>query len=134
MSTFTREEGRRPTETGVDTDAPSLTTVHKAAIGLAAVTALIHLYIGVTSDLPVFILAAAGFFFGIGSLFMLGRRGRVVLYALGILYTGGQITLWLLLGMPSPLLAVPDKLVQTGLIAMLAWLAYQDGQRLTHTR
>lgn len=136
MSTTTRDRGavRSEREAALDADSLALTTTHKAAMGLAAVTGLIHLYLGVVAELPIFILAAAGFFFGIGALFMLSRPRRVYLYVLGILFTAGQIAIWLAVGAPNLTFGIPDKLAQVALIALLVVLIGKDREAVTQPR
>ncbi|MHC3438417.1 DUF7475 family protein [Natrialbaceae archaeon A-gly3] len=110
-------------------DRSSLTPLHWAAIGLAVVTGLVHLLLGI-GFLPhwmgvVFVLAAGGFF-GAIVLFALEVRRRL-LYLVGIPYTGVQIVLWYALNQPAGVgdLSTPeaiDKVAQVLLIVTLVVL------------
>lgn len=105
----------------------SLTSLHYAGIVLAAITGLIHLWLGVSfiSD-PLglaFLAATAGFFLGIVALLINVRRR--LLYLLGIPFTAGQIPIWYALNAPdlSPV-GIGDKVVQAALVVVLL-LLYQ---------
>lgn len=110
-------------------DRSSLTPLHWTAIGLAVVTGLVHLLLGI-DFLPhwmgvVFVLAAGGFF-GAVVLFALEARRRL-LYLVGIPYTGVQIVLWYALNQPAGVgdLSAPeaiDKVAQVLLIVTLVVL------------
>ncbi|TYT61862.1 DUF7475 family protein [Natrialba swarupiae] len=104
----------------------SLSTRHWIAIGLAVVTAVVHLVLGV-GFLPhwmggAFLFATAGFLLGI-TLVLVDYRRRLV-YLLGVAFTGGQGILWYALNRPDGLGAISaaegvDKLAQLLLIAAL---------------
>ncbi|ADD07066.1 uncharacterized protein Nmag_3516 [Natrialba magadii ATCC 43099] len=106
--------------------ASSLSPVHWLAIALAAVSALVHLILGV-SFLPhwmgvAFLAATAGFLLGI-ALVIRNYRRRLV-YLLGIPFTAGQIVLWYIVNEPTALADLSaaetvDKIAQTLLIALL---------------
>lgn len=118
MATSTATSGGLRTE--------SLTGLHWAGIGLAAITGVIHLVLGVgflanSLGNPIawaFVLAGVGFLGGIAGV-LSGYRRRL-LYLLGIPFTAGQVVLWYVINAPdlSPL-GVGDKIVQTLLIAVL---------------
>lgn len=110
-------------------DTAALTWLHWTVIGLAFITAGVHLGLGV-SFLPhvmgfAFLLAAAGFLAGI-ALIVLARR-RPLVYALGVPFTATQIVLWYVLNdFPgvaeiSPVEAI-DKIAQGLLIVLLVVL------------
>lgn len=109
--------------------ASSITTTHWVAIGLAIVTGLVHLVLGI-GFLPhwmgvVFVLAALGFF-GAIVLFWLDFRRRL-LYLAGVPYTGVQIVLWYALNQPMTVgdltpAEVIDKVAQVLLIGTLVVL------------
>ena len=111
-------------------DLDSLTGLHWFGVGCAAVTGVIHLWLGVEFiDSPMgwsFLAAGLGFFGAIG-LLILGIRRRL-LYLVGIPYTGIQIPLWwiandiVVTDLFEPGIGVFDKLVQLLLIVTLAVL------------
>ncbi|MFP8954139.1 hypothetical protein ACLI4Z_14395 [Natrialbaceae archaeon A-arb3/5] len=115
-------------------DEPSpITWVRWWGIGLAAVTAVVHLVLGV-DFLPhwmgiAFLSATAGFVFGI-VLVVLAYRRRLV-YLAGIPFTGGQLVLWYALNQPSALvdltwIEVVDKVAQALLIVTLLVLLHRE--------
>ncbi len=105
----------------------SLTSLHYVGVVLAAITGLIHLWLGISfiSD-PLglaFLGATAGFFIGIVALVLNVRRR--LLYLLGIPFTAGQIPIWYALNAPDfGAVGIGDKVVQTALIVVLL-LLYQ---------
>jgi hypothetical protein len=112
--------------TGTQTDLGELTRLDYAGIGLAAVTGVIHLVLGVGSlDSPFgvpFLLAGVGFFAGIAAV-VRGYRRRLA-YLLGIPFTLGQIVLYFALNWPdvfSPF-GLFDKVVQAALVVVLVLL------------
>ncbi|WP_293032638.1 hypothetical protein [Natronococcus sp.] len=116
-----------------DIELESLTPTHWTAIGLAAVTAAVHLILGL-SFLPhwmggAFLVATAGFLLGIW-LVLADRRRRLV-YLAGIPYTGAQIVLWYLLNEPTGIADVTaagavDKVAQLLLIGVLVVLLARE--------
>lgn len=106
-------------------DTASMSTLHWVGIGLAAITGVIHLYLGVsfvTSPLGwSFLVAGVGFFAGAAAVLTNTRRRLVVL--LGVPFTAGQIVIWYVVNAPefSPL-GIGDKVVQVLLIVVLAGL------------
>lgn len=117
-----------PTPVATSTASPSLTPVHWGALGLAAVTGAIHLYLYVTDDWIPFLLAGAGFFGAIG-LFLALRRFRRPIYVAGVLFTLAQIAGYLAFPMGPVWLGVLDKAVQVALILALCYLFVADGRR-----
>lgn len=107
----------------------SLTPAHWVGILLAAVTGLIHLWLGVgfiTDPLGwSFLFAGVVFFLGIGAVLVDYRRR--LLYLLGIPFTAGQILAWYAVNAPgfSPL-GIADKVVQVALIVVLLVLYARD--------
>ena len=103
----------------------SLTTLHWAGIVLAAITGVIHLWLGVS-----FAPAALGLSFLFAGVVFLGAIVGVVLdvrrrllYLLGIPFTAGQIPLWLAANWPDlGTIGIADKVVQVALIAVLVVL------------
>lgn len=121
---------------GLSSQTSSVTRLQWGAVGLAAITGVIHLAIGVSSvasfgfePLAVALALAGVGFFGAILLFVRGVRSQQ-LYIAGIVYTALQVVLWVqfnqLGGDPavSPVEAV-DKLAQLLLIAVLVSL-YRD--------
>lgn len=113
-------------------DTESLTVLHWIAIGLAIITGIIHLVLGIISFpgvLPVsFLLAGVGFFAGIVLLLWGYRRP---LYLIGILIVALQIVLYLLINQTSDPAVSPiegiDKAAQILLIILLVVL-YRRGE------
>jgi hypothetical protein len=123
------------TATDVGARTEGLDGLHYAGIALAAVTGVIHLWLGVSflsSPLGVsFLLAGLGFF-GAIALVVFDVRRRLV-YAIGIPFTGVQILIWAAFNWPlSPfganLIGTVDKVVQLALIGVLVVLIRQDGR------
>ena len=110
-------------------DTASVNTLHWIGIGLAAVTGVIHLYLGVsfiTSPLGwSFLVAGIGFFAGVAAVLTNTRQRLAIL--LGIPFTAGQIIIWYVMNAPdlSPL-GIADKVVQVLLIVVLVGL-YRRG-------
>lgn len=102
-----------------------LTATHYAAIGLAGVTGLIHLYLYYAQEFLPFLLAGLGFFGAVGLLLTLPSY-RPWLYLAGIPYTLAQMAGWYLAGMPDFELGVADKAVQVALIGLLAVLYLRE--------
>ena len=102
------------------------TQLQYLGIGLAALTGLIHLALGVRflpSPLAIsFVLAGLGFFGGI-ALFWLDYRRRL-LYLVGVAFTAVQVGAYFVLNWPdvvSPL-GLADKAIQVALIGVLVVL------------
>ena len=116
-------------------DFQSLTGLHWLGFMLAAITGVIHLWLGVEFiDNPMgwsFLAAGVGYFAAIG-LVILNIRRRLV-YLLGIPYTAVQIPLWWIVNdiqladLLEPGIGVFDKLVQVILIGVLVVL-YAQGE------
>ena len=119
---------------GIEVD--SLTGLHWVGILLAAITGVVHLFLGVggvtgspyfSFELGVsFLLAGLGFF-GAIALVLLGIRRRAV-YALGIPFTATQLVLWYYLNFATTGNSIPgdvgtmgavDKVAQVVLILVL---------------
>lgn len=103
-----------------------LTGLHWAAIGLAALTGAIHLYLYVSEGFIPFLLAGAGFFGAVG-LVLIGFYRRIV-YLVGIPYTMAQIAGWYVLDGNFTAIAIVDKAAQVLLIALLAYLFVREGR------
>lgn len=105
----------------------SLTATHWVAIGLAALSGLIHLLLAAivpaTGLRTSFLLAGLGFFGAIG-LVLLNYRRRL-LYLIGIPFVGVQIVLWYLVVEPTvATLHVLDAIDKTAQIVLLVLLVY----------
>ncbi|WP_254768334.1 hypothetical protein [Salinilacihabitans rarus] len=99
--------------------SPRSVGVEWIVLALVAITAGIHVYLGVTEGRPPLTLAGVGYVVGAG-LYASGRfRRRLVLLA--IPYTAVQIPLWIVAGTPTFTWGVVDKVVQVALIAALVW-------------
>ncbi|SDQ92414.1 DUF7475 family protein [Natronobacterium texcoconense] len=120
---------------------PSLSSLHWLGIGLAVVTAVVHLVLGL-GFLPhwmgiAFLVATAGFLFGI-TLVVVGYRRRLV-YLVGIPFTAGQVVLWYVVNEPTALgdissVEAVDKVAQLLLIAVLVVLYLRDADITAATR
>lgn len=110
---------------GARLEIGSLGAARWAAIGLAFVTGIIHVYAGVTEGRVPVLLAGVGFLAAIG-LFLVDYRRRQ-LYLVGILYTLVQLPLWYVAkaGEYTPIGYV-DKTVQVVLILVLAGLYWSE--------
>ncbi|GAA0520689.1 hypothetical protein SAMN04488066_12113 [Halorubrum aquaticum] len=123
----------------------SLASTHWVGVAAAAVSALVHLVLGVgflgdfletglTVSLAMgvaFLVASAGFLLGVW--FVVTDRFRPTVYLLGIPFTAGQIVFWYALnspGLPAPPgispISAADKLAQVVLIAVLVVLYRQE--------
>ncbi|WP_299262455.1 DUF7475 family protein [Halorientalis sp.] len=111
-------------------DTASLSPLHWAAFGLAAVTGVLHIWLGVqfiSSSLGIsFLLAGVGFLGGT-ALVAIDYRRRFV-YAVGVPFTAVQIVAWYLVNAPdfSPV-GYLDKAVQTAFIVVLFVLYRREG-------
>lgn len=118
----------------MELDTNSLTPVHWLAIGLAALSGVIHLLLGVIVPIPVlqasFLFAGIGFFGGI--VLVLTNYRRPLVYVVGVPFTGIQIILWYVFVEPTlatiEVLDAIDKLAQLVLIVLLVML-YRRGSR-----
>ncbi|AQL42932.1 hypothetical protein BV210_09480 [Halorientalis sp. IM1011] len=115
---------------GLAIDTASLSPLHWVAFGLAAITGVLHLWLGVqfvTSPVGIsFLLAGIGFFVG-AALVAVDYRRRLV-YAVGIPFTAVQIVAWYLVNAPdfSPL-GYLDKAVQVVFVVVLVVLYRREG-------
>lgn len=105
--------------------------LHAVAIGLAATTGLIHLYLFVDEGFLPFLLAGAGFFGAIGLMLVTKGVYRHLLYLAGIPYTLAQIGAYYVVEQPESvadmsMIAIVDKVVQISLIVVLAYLFYAE--------
>lgn len=129
MTTTTRASAtvRQPT---VQFTTDGLTSTHVAAMGLAAVTGVVHLYLYLAQGFVPFLLAGLGFFGAIGLILLLPGV-RSWLYLAGIPYTIVQMAGWVAAGMPDFALGVADKLVQVVLIGLLVVLYRRERRAAT---
>lgn len=120
MTTTTKTSGtvRQPT---FELTTRGLTGTHYAALVLASVTGVVHIYLYVVQGFLPFLLAGLGFFGAIGLLLVMPGY-RSWLYLAGIPYTLIQMGGWVVAGMPDLALGVADKVVQVALIALLVVL------------
>ncbi len=116
---------------GVDLDG--LGSLHYLAIGLALLSGVIHLFLGVSyAPEPLglsFLFAGAVFLLAVAGVLLNYRRR--LLYGLGIPFTAGQIVLWYYVNFAAGDKAFPadvgtigavDKVAQVALIVLLALL------------
>lgn len=119
-------------------DPNSLGGLHWIAIALAAVSAAVHLVLGV-QFFPhwmglSFFVATIGFVVGIA--LVVANVRRPLVYAAGIPFTGGQIVAWIALTRPNLLtdpdptalgaFEVVDKVAQVLLVAVLVVLVARE--------
>ncbi|KAB7512480.1 hypothetical protein DM867_12885 [Halosegnis rubeus] len=121
---------REATGGGVQTG--SLTSIHWAGIALAVATGLLHLYLvalyGLSTYGISFAVAGVGFLGGAAVLALDVDVPRRPLYALGALWTLGQIVAWYVIKVGSfSTLGYVDKAIQVALIAVLAVLIQREG-------
>lgn len=109
-----------PTKRRFDLETTDMTAVHWMAIGLSAITGVVHLYLFVTQEFLPFLFAGLGFF-GAIALILVGFHRRLV-YLAGVPYVLAQMVGWYVLDGTVTALAVFDKLVQVALIALLVYL------------
>ena len=114
--------------TAAETATTGLGPVHRLALGLAATTGVVHLYLFVTDSWLPFLLAGAGFLGAVG-LFLALPGYRRPLYVAGVLFTLAQVAAYLLVPMGPVWLAVLDKTVQVALVLALGYLFVADGAR-----
>ncbi|MFD1599979.1 DUF7475 family protein [Halobellus rarus] len=117
------------TSDGISLRTETLTGLHWAGVVLAAITGVIHLWLGVSfapSPLGIaFLVATVGFFGGVAAVLVDYRRR--LMYLLGIPFTAGQVVLWYVANAPDfgpP--GIADKIVQVLLIAVLIVLYRQS--------
>lgn len=110
-----------------------LTTTHYAAMLLAAVTGLVHLYLYYVQGFLPFLLAGLGFFGAVGLLLVLPAY-RGWLYLVGVPYTLAQMGAWIAVGTPDFALGVADKLVQAALIVLLVVLFRRERSQAAAAR
>lgn len=115
---------------GLAVDTASLSPLHWVAFGLAAITGVLHIWLGaqfVSSPMGIsFLLAGVGFFAG-AALVAVDYRRRLI-YAIGVPFTAVQIVAWYLVNAPdfSPI-GYLDKAVQVAFIAVLVVLYRREG-------
>lgn len=105
----------------------TLTPLHWLGIVAAAVSAVVHLVLGI-DIFPgafgiAFLVATVGFLVGIVAVLVAYRRPLI--YLLGIPYTAGQIVMWFAFNQPIPPISnieAVDKVAQIVLIVVLVVL------------
>lgn len=117
--------------TGFGFSRESMTPVHWATAGLAAITGVVHLYLFATTAFEPFLFAGAVFMAAILGMLVIpyGHIARKALYALGVPFTMGQIVAWYVIDGQFTALAVGDKLVQVALILALIYLFRMELRR-----
>jgi hypothetical protein len=109
------------TSVAVTTPDTALSWVHWTALGLAAVTGAIHVYLYTTEDWLPFLYAGAGFLAAIGLFFLLAGYRRPI-YAVGVPFTVAQIVGYAMFPLGPLWLGVLDKAVQVALVVALVAL------------
>jgi nicotinamide riboside transporter PnuC len=122
-------------EEGFSLALDSLESLHWLGIGLAAISGVIHLYLGVQfigDGLGVpFLFAGVVFLVGIAAIVVDYRRRTF--YALGVPFTLGQIVLWYVINADDinagdiGTLGIVDKVAQVLLVAVLVVLYRRSG-------
>lgn len=107
----------------------SLTALHWIGIAAAAVTGVVHLYLGVQiggTFGTAFLVATVGFAAGIAAILFDYRRTLV--YLLGIPFTAGQVVMWYAFNdvPPIPTSHAIDKAAQVILVVVLAVLLSRE--------
>lgn len=115
---------------GLGVDTASLSPLHWVAFGLAAITGVRYLWLGVqfvTSPVGIsFLLAGIGFLAG-AALVAVDYRRRL-LYAIGIPFTAVQIVAWYLVNAPDfPPLGYLDEAVHIAFVVVLVVLYRRKG-------
>jgi hypothetical protein len=118
-------------------DLETLGSLHYLGIALAALSGVIHLWLGVSfapSPLGLSFLFA-GVVFLLASVGVATNYRRGLLYRLGIPFTAGQIVLWYVVNFAAGPKSFPadvgalgaiDKLAQLGLLAVLVLLIMRE--------
>jgi len=115
----------------VSLDLEELTPLHWVGIVAALVTAGVHLVLAFDTGGTygaLFLVAAAGFLFGVAAM-LVGWRRRS-LYLLGTLFTAGQIVWWYAANDVPPVSPAEgiDKAVQAVFVVVLAVLYYRESR------
>ena len=96
-------------------------TPARAALVIAALlTAGIHLALATTTGENVFAVLGLGLL--IGFVIFLTDLWEPVLYLVGAIYVGVTTVVWVLAGMPQPLLGAVDKVIQAVLFALFVYM------------
>ena len=96
-------------------------TPARAALVIAALlTAAIHLALATTTGENVFAVLGLGLL--VGFVVFLTDLWEPVLYLVGAVYVGVTTAVWVLAGMPQPLLGAVDKVVQAVLLALFVYV------------
>lgn len=105
-------------------DTHSFTPLHWAATTIAGTTGVVHAWLYTQTEFVGFAVAAVVFVLAV--LAMVYDVHRPVLYALGIPFTAAQIGLWFTTGMEFFAVGLLDKILQSILVVLLAYLLYED--------
>ena len=123
MATSSETAGGEAMAGGVLRDRSDWDWRHRAVIGLAAVTGVIHLYIGVLADpgfAPAFYAAGVGWF--LGAAVFLTSYWRRWMYLLAGLYAVVQILFWVFSGFQFLTIGIVDKVVELAFLALVVVL------------
>ena len=96
-------------------------TLARAALVIAALlTAGIHLALATTTGESIFAVLGLGLL--VGFIVFLTDLWEPVLYLVGAIYVGVTTVVWVLAGMPQPLLGAVDKAIQAVLFALFVYV------------
>jgi hypothetical protein len=100
-------------------------TPAKAALVVSTlVTAAIHLALATTAGDNVFAVLGLGLLVGFVAFFT--DLWEPVLYLVGAVYVGVTTAVWVLAGMPQPLLGAADKVVQAVLLVLFVYVLVRE--------
>ena len=126
MSTTTETGGSAAETGGLVRSREDWDGRHWAVIGLALLTGVIHLYVGMLADpgfAPAFYAAGVGWF--LGAAVFLTSFWRRWMYLLAAAYAVVQIGFWVLSGFQFLTVGVVDKLAELAFLALVLVL-YRD--------
>ena len=96
-------------------------TLARAVLVIAALlTAGIHLALATTTGESIFAVLGLGLL--VGFIVFLTDLWEPVLYLVGAIYVGVTTVVWVLAGMPQPLLGAVDKAIQAVLFALFVYV------------
>lgn len=106
-------------------DVETVDGLQWAAVVLAVLTGVVHVYVGIAEGRLPLVLAGLGFF-GAVVLFLANYRRRT-LYLVGVVYVLAQVVAWAVVrvGSYTPV-GYADKAIQVALIAVLAYLFWAE--------
>lgn len=97
-----------------------------ALVGAALLTAGIHLVMAAATGSQTFAVLGLGLLLGFVVFFT--DLWQPVLYLVGAIYVGVTTVVWVLAGMPRPLLGAVDKVVQGALVVLFVYVLVVEMQ------